>query len=70
MNKFETVLLDILKGLLVGGQVAGPIFVHSAQGFAVPNASEEVVSAILQAVPIAVPTAPYVTAVTTNSLTS
>lgn len=46
MSKFETVLLDILKVALAGGEILGPVFVHSAQGIAILNASEELVSAV------------------------
>lgn len=45
MHIFEQVLVD----LLIGGKIVGPIFIHSAKGTAILNATEEGLAAILQA---------------------
>ena len=45
MNFFETFLRD----LIIGGSIVAPIFIHSAQGVAILNASETGLAAILQA---------------------
>jgi hypothetical protein len=45
MSIFETILQD----LIVAGSIIGPIFIHSAHGVAILNASEEAVTAIVQA---------------------
>lgn len=43
MNAFEKVLL----GLLQGGEIAAPLFVHSAHGTLILNASEGVLAGVL-----------------------
>lgn len=45
MSKFET----FLKDLILAGSVVAPIFIHSNQGVAILNASEEGLAAILTA---------------------
>lgn len=45
MNVFET----ILKDLVIAGKIVGPIFIHSAHGTAILNASEEGLQAIVGA---------------------
>lgn len=45
MNLFETILRD----MILAGQIIGPIFIHSSQGVAILNASEQGLSAIVAA---------------------
>ena len=45
MNLFETKLRD----LLIAGSITGPVFIHSAHGVAILNATETGLAAILQA---------------------
>ena len=40
MNIFE----KLLHGLILAGEIAGPIFIHSTRGVAILNASEEFIS--------------------------
>jgi hypothetical protein len=58
MSLFE----EILTGLVIGGKIVGPVFIHSDHGTAILNASEEALGAILQAhqTAPAAPTAPAV----------
>lgn len=36
----------ILHGLILAGEIAGPIFIHSTRGVAILNASEEFLNAL------------------------
>jgi hypothetical protein len=45
MNLFEQILRDVL----LAGQVAGPIFIHSPHGVAILNGTQDGLAAILQA---------------------
>lgn len=58
MNAFETFLLDFFKAAVATAPSILPIFVHSPNGIAVLNASEEFAGALTQqlAQPPATPT--------------
>ena len=49
MSKFESIMSKIFSDLLIAGEILGPVFIHSAHGTAILNASEETVAALVQA---------------------
>lgn len=49
MNTFEKFLLDFAKGAAAAAPSVAPIFVHSAKGIAIFNASDELSEAFLTA---------------------
>jgi hypothetical protein len=49
MTKFESFLLTFAKAVVTASPAVAPIFIHSQQGVAVFNASEELSGAFVEA---------------------
>jgi len=72
MNKFETIMLDILKVTEVAAETILPIVVKSASGTLILNASEEFAAGLAQAFapPQAIPAAPAASSAANTTTTA
>jgi hypothetical protein len=67
MNAFETFLLNLGKAAIATAPSALPIFVHSSNGIAIANVSEEFLAAFLSMAQASATPAPTVTTTTIST---